>query len=208
MRIEMLEADVIIGRATNEQVEECRRAYESLCDVDNPIKNVIVVEKKVEPTSSVKTREFDATPKQLTATQQLLLEQLKTEQDSIDYQKRELSNSLHNYPPGTNCKHITDKILNLRDAWIEIGDRIRFVAVYGKLPEDEPVLENDYGKDLPSDKYELHKQISNLKINLKKWSDKMETSKSVGKQNEYRQKVAIGSMKLEVMQSKFDFLKK
>ncbi len=204
-RLELLEAGLRTKQSTPEQIAEARAAYESLRSGIIPT----VITPAPAPTSSVPTRSFaEEAPKQLSEQVNQLVKQLRAEQNLLDQRKAELSNSLQDFQKETNLKHITDEILHIREEWIEKGDEIRYVMKNGFLPQDEPMVADTFAKGLPTNKFELDRDIKNLKINLKKYQDRKATCKTVVKIKDYDRKIAIGQIKLAMMESLFNSLKK
>lgn len=195
LRLEMLEQEVRTGRATPQDVENARRAYEDLRDGKAPETPVVVAE----PTSSVATRKFDEQPKQLSDSTKLILDGLNKELNTLDADKAALSNSLKTVPKDGNAKHITDQILNLRDQRANLMDTIRYVQVKGCLPSAAPVVKVDFEGTLPKDKFTLDRMMKNLKINLTKWQDKRNAAKTLAKIQEYDTKLAKGRTELDTM---------
>lgn len=205
-RLELLEAGLRTQQSTPQEVAEARAVYEAL---RSGIVSSKVIAPPSAPTSSVPTRKFaEEAPKQLSEQVSQLVKQLRAEQQLLDERKAELSNSLQDFPKETNLKHITDEILHIREEWIEKGDEIRYVMQHGCLPQDEPMVADTFVKGLPTNKFELDREIKNLKINLKKYQDRKATCKTVVKIKDYDRKIAIGQIKLAMMESLFNSLKK
>lgn len=203
-RLELLEAGLSSGRTTQAEVDYCREAYEKLRN-----SSVVVASAQKQffaaPTSSVTTKVYgESKVEQLSEQAKELLKQLRAEQNVIESQKNNLSNSLQNYPKNLNCKPIVEQILSLRERWKDIGDKIRYVIENGKLPEDKiSELPDGWADKLPRSKYELDREIKNLKINIKKWADKKKQAKTLTKQQEYETKIREGQIKLDVMTKLF-----
>lgn len=195
LRLEMLEQEVRTGRATPQDVENARRAYEYLRDGRVSETPVVVAE----PTSSVPTKQFDNEPKQYSDKTKLILDGLNKELNTLDTDKAALSNSLKTIPKDENAKYITDQILNLRDQRANLMDTIRYVQVKGCLPSAAPVVIVDFESTLPKDKFTLDRMIKNLKINLSKWQDKKNAAKTLAKIQEYDTKIAKGTIEVETM---------
>ncbi len=200
----MLELEVRAGKATPKQVEEARAALDALKGYVPPKASLVT---KQVATAPKLLKELDS--KELSGEVQAIVKQLKEDQEKVDFEKRQLSMSLQGVSKTEICKDITDKILSLREKWREIGDTIYFVIEHGHLP-GAPVEESieDFGKNLPNDKFTLDKMIENLNINVNyRWPKRMATAKNEAKKSEFAIRIAKGERMLEVMRSKFKSLK-
>jgi hypothetical protein len=158
------------------------------------------------PTSSVATRMDGVITDKLAPETIALLSKLKTEQYEVDKQKAVLSNSLSSYSKSQNLVHITEAILQKRNEWIKIGDDIRHVMNFGAMPAEAPLLDPEYERALPSDKFELNKSIRNLISVISKTKKSLAKANSPGTKNHYESKLAHVEMKIEAMQTKFKSL--
>lgn len=159
-------------------------------------------ERKV--TSSVHENSDAITPEM-----QTILEKLNRELLEIDHEKAALSNSLQNIPPHINAKDVVDQILYKREEWIQKRNEIWHVKDNGCLPseDNEPDAEfqqDEFMKSLPDDKFELDRQIRNLRSNLSKWPKRAERVKTEAKKAELIQRIAHGQLQLEAMVQKFN----
>ncbi|UBM58246.1 hypothetical protein LAG90_15690 [Marinilongibacter aquaticus] len=139
-----------------------------------------------------------------------LIAQLQKELNEIDGLKAEKSNSLQYIPKNISATSTVTEILKLREAFVAKGDELRFVKKNGQLPiekEAEGEFEKDeYFASLPNEKYELDRQIRNLRSQMSKWKKKGETAKSLGKKQEYRHHLVRGELKLSAMLDKLNIL--
>jgi len=158
------------------------------------------------PTTSVKTKEYAPTPITPGSEKERLLMGLKKEQAEVDTQKALLSNSLQDYPTTTNVKDITDRILGLRELWSSFSDKIIHVMEHGILPNEAPILDPEFERALPSDKFELDKAIRNLRSNISKWRKAFNAAKTEAKKQGYTTRLAHGEMKMDAMETKFKSL--
>lgn len=210
-RLEILEDGLRTGRSTQAEVDECRLAYEALAfgafgSAQSP--NTISVQAPA-PTSSVATRPFkqDGKTEQLSAEVVEMLEGIRSRKNELEAKKAMLCNSLGNYPDHVNCKDVVDEILSLREQWKAEGDKERHVLEFGKLPEDTKInLPEGWADKLPRDKYKLDRDLKNLKINLKKWNDKLAVCKDLGSIQDLKVKIIQGEIKLDVMDKLFKSL--
>ena len=105
-RLKMLQLELKVGKATQEQVDEAAAAYKALTDF------------QPRPEPSVALATGKATPvleklngKTLPPAAQEIVRALMLERDEIDRQKRALSMSLQNIPASIQCKEVTQEIL-------------------------------------------------------------------------------------------------
>ncbi|TDB60086.1 hypothetical protein [Arundinibacter roseus] len=138
-----------------------------------------------------------------------LIQELETQRSTLDVEKRNVSMKLQQVPASVPCPELTERIMNLRRQWEELGDRIWYVKRNGQLPENAPpqdtaLFPTKFTAELPRDKFELDRMIKNLAINVQhKWPAKVSAAKTSAKKAEYERKIAVGLAKLEVMQAFF-----
>lgn len=205
-RLEILINDLRTGRSTQAEVDECQKAYDVL--VKNGNKTEISAVAHV-PTSSIPTRAYkqDNVPTQLDESTRIILEDLTNRQNEVGTRKDAACNALGNFGDHINTKTQQDEILQLREEWKALGDKKRFVLEHGKLPEEtKPDLPEGWADKLPRDKFKLDRDIKNLKINLKKWNDKLDVCKDLGDIQNLKVKIIQGEIKLDVMDKIFKSL--
>lgn len=182
------------GDATEQQVQEARLVWERIGQYTPAAP---------EPSPAAPPTDLPTTP-ELAA----LLAELEKERSAVDVQKRQVSNRLQQIPAGVPCPELTTQILDLRQQWEELGDKVVYVKRYGHLPTEAVEVEEsfpvDYAENLPRDKFELDKLLKNMAINVNhRWPKRMATAKTVAKKAEYEKKIAIGLAQMEVMKELF-----
>ena len=136
------------------------------------------------------------------------ISQLKANLKAVFEEKNALCKKNVSTPPHVNTKELVDQIMDKRQQVVELKDAIFKAETTGKIPQKkEPeTLDESFQDQLPNDKFQLDRMIKNIKINIKKDSDKAATVKTDVIRNMYLQKVAVNRKKLELMLAKFSRL--
>lgn len=233
-KLELLEQDFRKGRCSEAELQTARSAYEnfreSTQDFKKPSDGSVVIrqvlgEKPSAPIVSGKGEEIGGT--QMVSRQNLggvtkvftlpddygiaePLQKIKDSIEEIDQEKARLSNSLKTFPPAQNAGEITSRILELREEWRRVKDTEVYLLEHGKLPEDDvPAIPEGWTEKLTRDKFELNKQIKNLKINLEspsKWQRSLQRAKTPSKKHEVQTKINQGMLELAAMEALFNSL--
>lgn len=200
-RLEILENQLRTGASTKEEVDKARAAYQALCEGRE------VIEVTVAPTTSMQqAKKFDAAPKQYSEETKALLNEITGELHKLDAEKADLSNSLQTFASDQNAAHITSKILVLREKRFNLTDELRYVQTHGTRPSSAPMVPSNYEESLPRDKYELDRQMKNLKINVGKYQKRMKECSTTVKKQDYERKISIASIQLSRMETLFKTL--
>jgi hypothetical protein len=192
------------GKATKQELEAALEQVEKWKEqLANPVKVVVEQKPKGEYVSD------KAWQNSLSPEIKLLIDQLEAERSAVDNQKKGLSTALAEIPSEVSAKETVEDILFMRGKWQALTDKIKYVYQFGKLPEApiESIFdEHDFAKVLPNNKYELDKEIKNIKINLYKYRQRLQTGKTEVRKQHYQTLIAQSELKLGVMQAKFNHL--
>lgn len=186
------------GKATDDEVLEALRIYESLRDYQAP---AALPSPEMDEKSAVNSKPEIFLPQMSEAEFTKVLEDLTIERHEAHKQMCLLSNSLADYPDNENVKAVVDDIQAFKRQRNQAGEKIAYLKANKRLPVEEPqpacesspaAAEAAFLANLPAERYEVHRLLKDsLLPNLSKARKKLELAATEMNRLHYAKKVSI-----------------